>query len=283
MIEFEVEINPEYTGELAARIMSVWPGTEVTIAEKWLSFSVPLNNELDERLSILEETLQKFEDIRNTQGIEVRSRNLCGPDSPPEVLKIGDLEISNSAREDCLETDGKVIYLEAGMAFGTGGHPSTRLALTALEEFFTPPPGAPCTRGSRVLDVGTGSGILALAAARLGAGTVTAIDPFQDAFEAASKNVRQNGLESIIQVSKATAESLNEKFDLVLANLVPSVLLKTLKYIVPLLDRDGTMICAGFSDSQAPQVVKALTKKGLVSQKTYSQSGWTALKLIKMS
>jgi ribosomal protein L11 methylase PrmA len=281
MLAFEVEINPEYTGELAARIMSVWPGSEVTISEKWLSFAVPLNGDLDKRLSRLEEALQKFEATRNATDITVRSRNLCGPDAVSEVLRIGDLEITTQAGKSCLESNRKVIFVDAGMAFGTGGHPSTKLTLTALEEFFTPPPGAPTTQGSRVLDVGTGSGILALAAARLGAGKVTAIDPVQDAIEAASRNISQNGFESIIEIAQITAESVTDRYNLILANLVPSVLLKSLKNIVPLLEGDGIMIVAGFSDSQAPQIVKALTKKGLVSQKTYSRNGWTALKLIK--
>ena len=87
MLEFEVEISPEYTGELATRIMSVWPNLEVTISEKWLSFAVPLNGDLDERLSRFEEALQKFEATRNAQDITVRSRNLCGPDSDRKFLK----------------------------------------------------------------------------------------------------------------------------------------------------------------------------------------------------
>ena len=282
MLEFEVEISPEYTGELATRIMSVWPNLEVTISEKWLSFAVPLNGDLDERLSRFEEALQKFEATRNAQDITVRSRNLCGPDSGPEVLKIGSLEIRTKAQEDCLVTDSNVIILDAGMAFGTGGHPSTKLTLTALEEFFSPHPGAPSTRGSRVLDVGTGSGILAMAAARLGAGKVKAIDPVMEAIQSASRNIAQNQLESIIEISQTTVESLTDRFDLIMANLVPSVLLKSLKKIVPLLEADGTFIVAGFSDRQTPQIVKALTKKGLVSQKSYSGNGWTALKLIKV-
>ncbi|MDY6851130.1 MAG: 50S ribosomal protein L11 methyltransferase, partial [Thermodesulfobacteriota bacterium] len=174
-------------------------------------------------------------------------------------------------------SDRIVLTLEPGLAFGTGGNPSTSLTLAAMDEYFNPSPGLPSRSGVRVLDVGTGSGILALAAAHLGAGPILAVDSSHEAAETAQKNAALSDMASKITVSRTTLDKVSGEFDLILANLVPAVLVRAGKKLPRLLAPEGTMIVAGFADSQTPQIVKAMTKAGLVIIKSYSQAGWAAL------
>ena len=114
-----------------------------------------------------------------------------------------------------------VVDMDPGMAFGTGHHPTTHMCLLELERLVAP--------GARVLDVGTGSGILAIAAAKLGAESVLALDIDPIAIKAARSNVRANGLQSAIKVSRRALDahrSARGSFDLVVANIYTKIILE---------------------------------------------------------
>lgn len=279
MMELQINIGTDAAGELANRLMTLWPDREVKTENGSLSLYLPVNELIDYNLSLIEEVLQKIENHRNLDTIDVISRNISGPDSAPAVVSIGDFLIRHPLVQVDPQPGQTVITLDPRSAFGTGGHPSSVLTLNALNEFFNPPPGAPSHEGAAVLDVGTGSGVLALAAASQGAGSVLAIDPSDRAVEAARENVVLNGVESKVEIVQTTADQVTGRFDLILANLTPSVLIRAAKKLAPLLARDGTMIVAGFADAQTPQIVKVTTKLGLCCTKSYSREGWTALSL----
>lgn len=282
MLEFDVEISIEMAGDLAARVMARWPGLEVTTEENSVSFCLPVDDNLDKNLLTLEEVMQALEKSRNIPELNLNCKNLAGPDSGPGILNLGkfvfrrpDLEIKT------VEDEQIEVILEPGMAFGTGGHPSTTLSLTAMMDFFEPIPGAPSREESRVLDVGTGSGILSLAACHLGRGPILAIDTDLESIKAASANIALNNIESRINVQQCAADKAEGEYDLILANLAPSVLARVGKKLAPLLSDNGVFIVAGFADTQAPHVVKSMTKAGLVTTKSYSRDNWTALAMIK--
>ena len=281
MLELEVEINPELTGDLASRIMSRWPGLEVETHDNSVTFAIPVNNRLDEGLQAVEAALQKIEQVRGLEELNVRARNVFGPDTGPEAINLGRFVIRHPETVAISNPDRITLVVDAGQAFGTGGHASTALALTAIEQYFSPPPGAPSTQGNRVLDVGTGSGVLALAAARMGAGPVLAVDPSAEAIEAARLNVERNQLTDQIALEQCAADQISGEFDLIVANLVTSVLTRTQRKLAKLMAPQGAMIVAGFADAQTPQIVKALTKTGLVTSKSYSRDGWTGLILVR--
>ena len=281
MLEFEVTLPPEAAGDLATRIMALWPGLEVGTDENRVCFALTIDDGLDGRLARLEETFQALEKARAIDELEIKSRNLGGPDSGPECLRVGRFLITSRELEAAVEPGTVVLHLETGCCFGTGGHPSTALALIALEEFLTPVPGAPSREHQRVLDVGAGSGILSLAAANLCQGPILAVDPSVDAVQTAAFNAGLNGLEDRITVENVGAEKAGGEYDLILANLVPSVLLRNGRRLAPLLAPGGGLIVAGFADAQAPQIVRAMTKAGLVTKKSYSQAGWSALTLVR--
>jgi ribosomal protein L11 methyltransferase len=165
-----------------------------------------------------------------------------------------------------------IIY--PGMAFGTGRHPTTLLCLRALEEVWEQ--RLPLTMQPwQVLDVGTGTGILALAAARLGAG-VLAIDVDPEAVAAALDNVRLNALEERIWVEAAPLASLRQQFGLILANITAPDLLQLADGLSARLVNDGALIISGFLQEDAPRLEARYTAMGLTTAGYLTQEEWGA-------
>jgi ribosomal protein L11 methyltransferase len=159
-----------------------------------------------------------------------------------------------------------VIRLDPGMAFGTGQHPTTLMCLRALEETVRP--------GSDVLDLGAGSGVLALAAAHLGAAGVLALDNDPQAVQAARENVRLNDLEAVVRVEEGTLEGTRAPFDVIAANISPSVIVDLAGATAAALKPGGVLIAGGFSEERAAAVAAALTAAGLVVERTLSDGDW---------
>jgi ribosomal protein L11 methyltransferase len=150
------------------------------------------------------------------------------------------------------EPDATVIRLDPGLAFGTGSHPSTRLALRFLERVLR---SARSDSGrASVLDYGCGSGILAIAAAKLGAGRVDAVDLDPQALEAAASNARANGLEVRVATPQALAPG---EFDVVVANILANPLIALAPLLVARTRRGGSLALSGILESQAPEVIAA--------------------------
>lgn len=168
-----------------------------------------------------------------------------------------------------------VIEMDPGMAFGTGLHASTRLALGFIEEICA---GAP---PDCALDVGTGTGILAMAAARRGASLVVAIDNDADAVAAASENVARNDLAGRIGVSGLDLGAINGKFDLIAANITADVLLALAPRLVELLSPGGALVLAGLlAGDQTREVRATCDGLGLLCAGERSEGEWAALLLI---
>ena len=178
------------------------------------------------------------------------------------VLRIGRrLVLRPSWRRYRPRRDDVVIDLDPGMAFGTGQHPTTRLCLEALEERLTP--------GTAVLDVGTGSGILALAAALLGASRVDAVDIEPAAVKAASENAELNEVQAIVRVALG---SLGEswpfpqpaagRYDLVLANISSRAVQELAQSLVEALRPGGVALVCGVIEEHEDACRAALTAAG---------------------
>ena len=159
-----------------------------------------------------------------------------------------------------------VIRLDPGMAFGTGQHPTTLMCLRALEERVRP--------GTSVLDLGAGSGILALAAARLGAASVLALDTDPLAVRAARENVRLNGLEAVVRVEEGTVHTSIGPFDVIAANISASIIIELARAMAAALKPGGALIAGGFSEARAGEVAAALTAAGLTVERTLSEGEW---------
>ena len=166
--------------------------------------------------------------------------------------------------------DDVVIELDPGMAFGTGLHPTTRMCLQALEEHLEP--------GARVLDLGTGSGILAIAAAKLGAGSVLALDNDPLAVRAAQANVKSNGVQDIVTVEPGSLDEVTEEFELVLVNILARVIIElTDQGLVDRVRPTGLMIAAGVIEEQEAEVTAALREHGLEIVERRREKDWVTL------
>ena len=170
----------------------------------------------------------------------------------------------------------KVLRLDPGQAFGTGGHASTRLCLKVLEDLSeeTDPLRQPLTR---VLDVGTGTGILALAAALFNARSVLAIDSDPLAVAAARLHVSINGFESIIRVEEGTAESIQGVYSLILANLTLADLLPLAGVLQSLLSPGGFLVLSGILHSQAKELIRAFVLRRLTFHCLYLEEEWAGV------
>ena len=282
MLEIEIELNRNLANSLLDRLTGAFPDVEIGTAETGLRFCIEFDETVDRELKKLETVLGKFEKARMAEDqVPIAIRNLGEPDQEAPYVSIAGFIFTGSAEDPGDSVGNTIITFAPGHAFGTGSHPSTGLALTALKEFYTPGPGHPDRLGSSVLDAGTGSGILALAAARLGTGPVLAVDSSSVAVDAARANSAGNNLTPQIEVALKPVKDVDGRFDLILANLTHSVLLKSAANLVNLLNPGGTLIAAGFTDTQTPGVHKSMSKAGAMMIKSYSLSGWTALSFKK--
>jgi ribosomal protein L11 methyltransferase len=163
-----------------------------------------------------------------------------------------------------------VLLLDPGMAFGTGLHPTTRLCLRAAEEMVE--------AGQRVLDVGAGSGILSIAAARLGAAHVDAVELEPVAAAVCRENVERNGVADQVAVRQGTLEGTPEQpFDLVLANITIRTLLELHPLLAANLRSGGRAVLSGVLAERADELLEVLRANGWRHDRTDQEQDWVAL------
>ncbi|MGA9754815.1 MAG: 50S ribosomal protein L11 methyltransferase [Desulfobaccales bacterium] len=191
-------------------------------------------------------------------------------------LKVTDHVVIRPPWEEYAAQPGEtVITIYPGMAFGTGRHASTLLCLRALEQVWEarlPRAGGPW----QVLDVGTGTGILALVAARYGA-EVLAIDLDPEAVAAALENVRLNNLVDRVYVEETPLASLRQQFGLILANITAPDLLQLAEALTARLLSEGVLIISGFLAEDVPSLLSRYQGLGLHQTGFLTHEDWGAL------
>lgn len=185
--------------------------------------------------------------------------------------KIGERLVIVPAWEEsgAFEPGEVVVRLDPGMAFGTGTHPSTQLCLQLLERALVP--------GARVLDIGTGSGILAIAAARLGAGEVKAVDTDPVAIAALEENAALNELTGRIEAAVGAVEQFKGPFDLILINILAEVIARLLPAATARLAPAGVMVLSGVIAAREPIVRAAIEGAGLAVVERRTIKDWVGL------
>jgi ribosomal protein L11 methyltransferase len=173
----------------------------------------------------------------------------------------------------CDPAGEKDLVLDPGMAFGTGSHPTTRMCLELLDGIIDD------NSTGRMFDLGTGSGILAMAGARLGIEEILAVDNDPIAVEAAGGNVRENDLCSIIRVEEGGAEKAEGVYDVITANLSASPLRRLCEQIVEHLAPAGCLIISGLTSGEKGAVVDSFQRLGLNAVRSKEEDTWVAVLL----
>ena len=189
-----------------------------------------------------------------------------------QPLKVGFVWIRPSRKSVHIAAGEQEIVIDPGQAFGTGHHESTRLCLESIlqirpflqEETF-------------VLDLGTGSGILAMFAAKVGFRNILALDIDHLAVEAALRNIRINGLEEYIRVSNEPLKSIKKRFGLILANLSFHILQNLTEELRLHLVKDGWLVLSGFLAGETDELLQSLYSKGLELTFQKSKNDWECL------
>ncbi len=235
-----------------------------------------LDPSTDERRAKIEQAVWALGKLRDVGPLQVRTlRETDWANAWKEyffVHRVGRRAvIVPSWRDYVAQPEDVVLLLDPGMAFGTGLHPTTRLCLQALEDLLEP--------GIRVLDVGAGSGILSIAAARLGAAHVEALEIDAVAASVCRENVGRNSVGNIVSVRAGTLDEkpAPERFDLVLANITIATLLALAPDLAQQLRPGGQAVLSGVLAERADELLGALLADGWVHVRTDQEQDWVAL------
>lgn len=236
--------------------------------------------DLEERKARLEKAVWALGKLRNVSPIQTRTlREADWANAWKEyffVHRVGaHTVIVPSWREAEYEArpNDVVLLLDPGMAFGTGLHPTTRLCLQAVERLIEP--------GMRVLDVGAGSGILSIAAARQGASHVDAVEIDPVATSVCQENVERNGVGNVVSVRAGTLESPDvpeqERADLILANITIATLVQLHPALARHLVPGGRAVLSGVLSERADELLEVLRQTGWRHERTDQEQDWVAL------
>ena len=185
------------------------------------------------------------------------------------MLKIGRIIICPSWIQHTAGKDEIFIELDPGMAFGTGHHPTTKMCILEIEKLFN------AGIRDRVLDIGTGSGILAMVAATLGANSVLGIDTDPLAVTAALLNVETNKLMDKVEIIQGTTESNNlSQYDLIVANLYSKVIMEIGHSIMSKMAGNGVVILSGIMKDKLEEVIVSLRTHNFVLDHYLTEGDW---------
>lgn len=186
-------------------------------------------------------------------------------------IKIGQNIIIKPSWEQYNQSPGDIIIdLDPGMAFGTGTHESTALCIELLEKYVKP--------GQRALDIGCGSGILAITAAKLDAGEVEAYDIQQLAVDIAADNVKRNNVSDVVKVGKGNLFGrVTGDADIIVANIVADVIIRMSESVEKYLKPGGVFIASGIIRERVDEVAEALESRGMTIMEKWLLNEWGAL------
>ncbi|MCQ2418632.1 MAG: 50S ribosomal protein L11 methyltransferase [Clostridia bacterium] len=237
---------------------------------------------LPQRLSLLQRKLAELKSRNNRLG----SLELCSENLPEEdwanswkknyqPIPVGEKLLVTPYWIEDVPADRIVLKLDPGLTFGTGAHETTQMCMLALQDYVK--------GGERAVDLGSGSGILSIAALLLGAKTSVGIDIDPKAEDIARENAALNGFKADrfsavtgnVISDRKTMEALSEGgYDIVLANIVADVIISMTPVVPRFLRKDAVFICSGILDVRAREVEQTLVKNGLTIEKRLSMGEW---------
>lgn len=241
------------------------------------------DEKLQDRLKQIESELAAVEErIGSFRFGNIRFRSLSEKDWANEwkqyfhVTHVGESLVIKPSWEEYTSKEGEhVIKIDPGMAFGTGTHHTTNMCMARLEKVLP--------ANAEVFDVGTGSGILAIAAALLGAKSVKAVDIDAVAVRVARENIADNGLEDKIEVKEGDLLRGTEgQADVIIANIIADIIIMLLKDIPGKLQDDGIFLASGIISDRRADVEAAAAEVGMKVDHVDEKGGWVVMQMSKV-
>lgn len=191
------------------------------------------------------------------------------------IIKVTDkIVIRPSIKEYTPKENELVITIDPKMSFGTGEHQTTKLMLTMVEKYIKP--------GMTVLDAGTGTGVLVIAASKLGASYSLGFDIDEWCFENGNENIRLNNVEQNVEIKQAEIKDIEKKeFDLVLANIQKNILLEIVEDLKLRMKADGVLVLSGLLFNDENDIVKVYGEYGLKLTDKQQLDDWISLVFTK--
>lgn len=238
----------------------------------------PESEDLIDKIELIKQNIEKIPLYNLDKGLgEVTTSEVYEKDWADswkkyyKPKKIGErIVIKPSWEEYESEDDDIIIELDPGMAFGTGTHETTIMCIRQLEKYVN--------EGNNVFDIGSGSGILSIAAAKLGARKVVGVDLDELSVKVSTENAKMNGVEDIVNFKHGNLlDVINEKADVVVSNIVAEIITVLSKDITSFLNKDGIFIASGIIHEKIQMVKDAMMDEGLVIIDTITMGEWVCI------
>lgn len=236
----------------------------------------PVELNINEKINQIKERLKHVSEF-----LDIGSGKISLLDMPEEEwanawkkyykpVKLGKNILIKPTWEDYEVTDELVIEMDPGMAFGTGTHATTAMCAVLVEKLLTP--------SATVLDIGTGSGILGILAAKLGAKKVLGVDIDPVAVKVAKENIQVNQVDAIMQVESGNlTEVVKEKSDLIVSNIIADVIIMLSSQIGKVMKEDGLWIASGIIDTRKEDVISHMNANDFEIVEMSEENDWIAL------
>lgn len=248
--------------------------TEVVVEKAYL----PVNGELEGRIQTLRQEIKALE----SRGVNTAPAVLTTAELQDEdwsdtwkqyfhTEKPGErVVIKPTWEEYAPQGDEVVIELDPGAAFGTGTHATTSMCIRQLEKLVKP--------GMTVFDVGTGSGILSIISAKLGAKNIQAVDYDDSVLKIVEENLKQNNVQDIISVAQSDLmQNVHGKAELVIANIIADIIIRLFDQLDEHLEQGGTLLTSGIIEDRIEDVLAAAEKHGYGVVERLENKGWACI------
>jgi ribosomal protein L11 methyltransferase len=237
---------------------------------------LPIDDEIDLKCRKLEEGLWYLHKIwpvipePQFNPIEDQDWTAGWKDSIPVLHIGGHVVIKPSWRNYAPAEDEVLLELDPGLAFGSGLHPTTQLCIEILDDVVE--------SRMRVLDIGTGTGILAISAAKLGAHYVLAVDTDADSIVAAGRNIRQNSVQDIVDLEHGSLAHTDGMYDIVVVNILSHIIISMIEEgMAQRLNPNGILVVSGILIEQIDEVRSVIERNGLTVTEIRQRDDWAAL------
>ena len=248
--------------------------TEVVVEKAYL----PVNGELEGRIQTLQQEIKALE----SRGVNTAPAVLTTAELQDEdwsdtwkqyfhTEKPGERVVIKPTWEEYEPQDGEVVIeLDPGAAFGTGTHATTSMCIRQLEKLVKP--------GMTVFDVGTGSGILSIISAKLGAKNIQAVDYDDSVLKIVEENLEQNNVQDIISVAQSDLmQNVHGKAELVIANIIADIIIRLFDQLDEHLEQGGTLLTSGIIEDRIEDVLAAAEKHGYGVVERLENKGWACI------